>query len=86
MLGDGKSAAFGSKHRKRVRNGFRKAGKAVATVATNTVKSAYSFNEGVTLRPTHKGGVTHVHNKLKDKFGPNNDISWTEPKRGASLD
>ena len=35
MLGDGNSAAFGSKHRKRVRNGFRKAGKAVATVATN---------------------------------------------------
>ena len=87
MLGDGNSAAFGSKHRKRVRNGFRKAGKAVATVATNTVKSAYKASTKVlsTATDTIKSGVTHVHNKLKDKFGPNNDISWTEPKRGAKF-
>ena len=95
MLGDGSSAVYGfSRIRKAGKNAMKSVGKAVGKaakgvkdIAVKTVTSAYKGATKVLGAATNalKDGVTHVHNKLTDKFGPNNDISWTEPPKGAKF-
>ena len=66
---------------------IRKTGKKVAKAVTKTVASAYKGATKVVSAATEKikDVAAHVHDKVKDKFGPNNDLSWTEPRKGAKF-